>query len=244
MGNIFKLIIAIIISIPIFSAAATADNLSKQKEALEIILDFADRLCNTPSTKGSSENIELSGSAKAELNNILKKMADLGIEGAVKYQQSEYVNVLQNDLAGLIRDSGLCKQRVWNDLQDKLLTPVAPDNRSEPERQSETEYSFPGDAIHHFRVVESAGTNLIIEVDYSFNQKHGSKVLAGAFLSPTLSGYNPTFVPKVGRGTVSVPINLFDKHPSEEITIFLYEWGRPAEEFAKRTFTFKRGWGN
>ena len=244
MGTMNRIIMAGIIGIFFLSASVEADDLLKQKESLEIIADFADRLCNKISITGSSENLELSGNAKAELNNILKKIADLGIQGAVKYQQSEYENVLQKDLAVLLRDSAKCKQEVWNDLKDKLLTPVTPDNRSESEKESETDYSLPGDAINHFRVIESAGSNLTIEVDYSYNKNHGEKVMAGAWLSPTQSGYKPTFVPKIGRGTVRVPIILNNKTPSDEINIFLYEWGRPAEQFAKRTYSFKRGWGN
>lgn len=103
-----------------------ADDLEKQKDALNVIADFADRMCNKVPLIGGTENLELSGTAKAELNGLLKKIADLGIEGAAKYQQDEYENVLQKDLATLLRDSSKCKLEVWKDLKDKLLTTTNP----------------------------------------------------------------------------------------------------------------------
>lgn len=125
-----------------------------------------------------------------------------------------------------------------------LSISVMADYSRQSEKKSETEYSLPGDAIHHFRVVESNAMDLTIEVDYSYNKQHGNRVLAGAGLSPTQSGYKITYVPTPRRGTVRIRMTLYDDKPSEEISIFLYEWGKPAEEFAKRTYSFKRGWGH
>ena len=45
---------------------ANANSLETQKKALDVIADFADRLCTTIPLTGSASNLELSGKAKAE----------------------------------------------------------------------------------------------------------------------------------------------------------------------------------
>jgi hypothetical protein len=96
-------------------------DLEKQKEALEVIGDFADRLCMEVNKEGRTEQIELSGKAKADLNNLLRRIADLGIEGAGKYQSESWQGVLQQDLADLMNNTQDCRLEVWRDLKDKLL---------------------------------------------------------------------------------------------------------------------------
>jgi hypothetical protein len=108
-----------------------ADNLEKQTKALDIIADFANRLCETVPQTGTSGNVELSGKAKAELNELLKKVANLGIEGAAKYQALEWKGVLQQELAEQLNRSRSCKLEVFKDLKDRLLS-VGP-SRPEPE---------------------------------------------------------------------------------------------------------------
>ncbi len=225
-----------------FSNSAKAD---PQTEALDIIANFADRICSSVPVEGRSSGLELSGSAKAELSKVIKNIVDVGISGAAKYQNAEWTGVLQQDLAGAMKDERTCKLQVFNALKDRFIPANAPpDTRSDAERQSETSHSLPGDAIQHFRVTESTGNSLIVEVEYIFNVAHGDKVMAGASLKPTRSGYTPTFVPTTQKGKVRVPITLYDKNPSEELRVFLYEWGRPAEVFADRTYPFRRGWGD
>ncbi len=108
-----------------------------------------------------------------------------------------------------------------------------------PESLSKTEYSLPGDAIFHFRVIEVQGRNLTIEVDYRCNSQHGQKVMAGAWLKGVPSGYNPAFVSSHPEGTTQLQLSVNEAGTSEDIEIFLYEWGRPSEPFAKRTFPYQ-----
>jgi hypothetical protein len=49
-------------------------------------------------------------------------MAALGIQGAAKYQASQYKGLLQKDLAAAMRDSSECKLKVANSLMAKLLS--------------------------------------------------------------------------------------------------------------------------
>lgn len=98
--------------------------LDGQEEALGIIAAFADRICNKYSMRGGEETIKLSGEARAELSNVLKKLADLGIQGAAEYQKSDYQGPLRKDLADLVRESTECRFAVFKELNDRLL-PVA-----------------------------------------------------------------------------------------------------------------------
>lgn len=101
---------------------AYAGDLEEQKAALDIIANFADRLCKTiPLEKGQADSLELSGSAKVELNKLIKSIVDLGVEGAAKYKTEEWQGVLQKDLPNLLKDNIHCKIEVWKDLRDKLL---------------------------------------------------------------------------------------------------------------------------
>ncbi len=121
----------ILLSVDVTTAA---DNFETQKAALKIILDFADRLCLTVKQEGTSRDIELSGKAKAELNGLLKRLANLGIEGASQYQSSEYQGVLQEQVAGQLDKSRDCNLKVFYALKDTLLS-VDPNKPVPPSRQ-------------------------------------------------------------------------------------------------------------
>lgn len=111
----------LILNLIVSPVSATDETLESQEKALDIINKFADRLCTSVPTAGNTQNVELSGDAKADLNGVLKTLADLRVQGAFKYQESEYEGVLQNDLARLLRDRATCKQKVFEELQDKLI---------------------------------------------------------------------------------------------------------------------------
>lgn len=83
-----RFVLLAFLSLVSIDGIANADSLETQKKALDIIADFADRLCTTTPLTGSASNLELSEHAKAELSELIKKIANLGIEGAAKYQTS------------------------------------------------------------------------------------------------------------------------------------------------------------
>lgn len=107
----------------LFSAPsfAHAEDLATTKQALYLISDFADNFCKTPPLEGGTKDVTLSIGAKTELNKILKKVANLGIEGAAKYQSEHYQGLLQKDLVNALKDSSNCRLEIWRDLNDKLL---------------------------------------------------------------------------------------------------------------------------
>jgi hypothetical protein len=67
------------------NGTANANSLETQEKALHVIADFADRLCTKIPQTGGASNLGLTGEAKAQLSELIKKIADLGIEGAAKY---------------------------------------------------------------------------------------------------------------------------------------------------------------
>lgn len=115
----------ILILFLVFPSANAAD-LAAAQEALKVISEFADEFCRTPPLEGGTQGVDLSMSAKAELSEVLRKVANLGVEGAAKYQSAQYQGLLQKDLAVLLRDSSNCRLEVWRDLKDKLLPPIPP----------------------------------------------------------------------------------------------------------------------
>jgi len=128
---------ALLYSFLLFSifGGAYANTLEEQKAALNIIADFAERLCVTvPLEEGQTGNLELSGSGKIELNKLIGNIVDLGVEGAAKYQAEEWKGVLQKDLPRLLKDNINCKIEVWKDLKDRLIVNVS---NSELDKKSE-----------------------------------------------------------------------------------------------------------
>lgn len=94
-----------------------SEDLSAQKEALTLIADFGDRLCKDIPIEGSGSTMELSASATAELSGLIKKFVDLGMEGAAKYEKSNYKGLLQKDLVDALKDVKNCRLEVFRDLR-------------------------------------------------------------------------------------------------------------------------------
>ena len=105
---------------------SVAQTKASTAEALKTIGDFAERLCQTVPLETKSEKVELSGSAKAELEGIVKKLVGLGISGAGKYSSENSKNVLQKDLADVLKETRNCRLQVWNDLKGKFEIGSAP----------------------------------------------------------------------------------------------------------------------
>src|SRR5215471_15333872 len=66
------------------SCSYAADS-EKNQQALNMIAEFAERFCKSPKPGGETQEVELSGKAKAELTGMISKIASLGVEGAGKY---------------------------------------------------------------------------------------------------------------------------------------------------------------
>ncbi len=106
----------------LFAGISGAASLKEHKEALKVISDFANEMCDKIPIKGKGENVELTGEARAGLNGLFKKLANIGIEGVADYQKSEYEGLLQKDLAATLKDSRNCKLEILNQLKSIIFT--------------------------------------------------------------------------------------------------------------------------
>ena len=112
---------------PAASAPAPAATLAeRQAQALNEISKYARENCEAPATRGSSSSLELSGNAKLGLSKLVKKIGDLGIEGAGKYESKESEGILQKDLAVAMKDTRNCKMKVMEMLVDRMVPSVKP----------------------------------------------------------------------------------------------------------------------
>ena len=180
--------LAALLSVTISAASQLAYaqvNLEAQQKALDIIQDFATKLCGSVQAGGGVVNAELTGAAKADLRGVVNQVADLGIDGAAKYQSTHYEGVLQGDLAKLLSDQASCKLVVWKDLKDKLLSPgispalkapVAELRRIEPEITPLEKFSdkamrvgsdtiYPVGATFKFDLVHNGPGDEVINID-------------------------------------------------------------------------------
>lgn len=129
---IFLFAHGLILSPGFFQYSANAQTAKPDKQSLDMIADFAERICSEVPLEGSSNNLELSGSAEANLNGLLKNLGSLGIEGAAKYEQKQFKGLLQKDLRAAIQDQNLCRLKVADSLISKLLGTSAATPRSSP----------------------------------------------------------------------------------------------------------------
>lgn len=116
-----KIVVAMAALLLTLPSGGTAQTVSRQKEALDAIAEFADKICDRIPLEGGVQNLEASGAAKAEIGKLIDKLASLNISGAAKYKTEQYQNVLRQDLAASLKDSRTCKQKVFLDLRGDLM---------------------------------------------------------------------------------------------------------------------------
>ncbi|HEY6323066.1 MAG TPA: hypothetical protein VJA16_16075 [Thermoanaerobaculia bacterium] len=98
-----------------------AQNTGAQQAALKLITDTAKSLCADVSVELQDNKVELTGAAAAKLDGIVKKIVNLGVEGAAKYQTGSSKGVLRQDLAVAIKHSDDCRLSVFNALVPRML---------------------------------------------------------------------------------------------------------------------------
>src|SRR5437899_1004744 len=94
------------------------------RDALSLITEAAQKICNDVPTAGERQTIEVNGDVKAELNGLLKRLSDAGISGGGKYETEQYAGVLQKDLAMALKENSECKVTVLRLLIDRVLPQV------------------------------------------------------------------------------------------------------------------------
>jgi hypothetical protein len=99
-------------------AAGQQDDLFRQQQrALDEVIAATGRICTTVPLEENNKRITLTGDAKAELNGLVKKIAELGIHGAATYETNEGRGVLQAQLADAIKSGDNCRLSVLKELK-------------------------------------------------------------------------------------------------------------------------------
>src|SRR4051794_37530183 len=80
--------IGVVVFSLILGPLAKSQPSAERQKALDMILHFADRLCNTVPTEGRDGRLELSGKAQAELSALIKKIVNIGVEGAANISRA------------------------------------------------------------------------------------------------------------------------------------------------------------
>lgn len=110
----------------IAATAAPAQNLEKQRQALALIYDAADRICHTVSANGSSSSTQVQGQVNAQVSGLARKLANIGVGAGVDRSSSSWNGVSARDLPTAMRDSNDCRLQVFNSLKGTLLSTPAP----------------------------------------------------------------------------------------------------------------------
>ena len=127
MPRVVRRLMPILVAVVLCSANSIAAQEYEAEKILKLISDFAEQLCPKVPLQGRENTFEISGQAKAELTGLLKKLSDLGFQGAAKYRQAEFEGFLQKDLLAATRDSTECKLKVTTLLSTKLLAAAIAD---------------------------------------------------------------------------------------------------------------------
>jgi len=94
-------------------------------EALDEISEFAEKFCGDYQREGSFERYAASGTAKAEIDGLLKRLVAIGVKGAAEFDSSSYVGVLRRELGGELKSVRECRLKIWNDLKSAVVEPGA-----------------------------------------------------------------------------------------------------------------------
>ena len=95
----------------------TPEELTVQTQALQLISEFADKMCRTIPLEGEGYSAKLSGEGEIELNNLLKQLVKLKIGGAADFDIADYKGLLQRDLPEVLKESTSCKLIIWEGLK-------------------------------------------------------------------------------------------------------------------------------
>lgn len=98
-------------------SAMAQSTLTPEQQA---ILEFADRLCGTIATGGSTDSIAGKGELSASLTRLLRSLAAAGVSGATEFNLQRYEGVLQEQLAADRLNVLDCRRFVVKDLSSRL----------------------------------------------------------------------------------------------------------------------------
>ena len=155
--------------------------------ALAEIRDFAESFCGQYLTEGESEAFRVSGEAEAELEGLLKRLANLGVKGAAELDSRRYSGVLQEDVRGAMQDARDCKLMIWKDLRDAVLA-------AEPAAAAPGPHAPPIEINARYIIWEENTLQFRLEPGESRTLK-GMDLYANVATYPRSSCAGPGFVP-------------------------------------------------
>jgi hypothetical protein len=84
--------------------------------ALDQISESAAAICGDFDRGGFQRSAEANVAAEAELEGLIGRLLNLGVEGAGQIQSERYANVLQDQLGEELKNNRACRLKIWNDL--------------------------------------------------------------------------------------------------------------------------------
>lgn len=99
----------------IFMAATITEGLSKPEDVYAIIQEIQIATCGKIERSGSSFKVQ--GDAEIKVGTLMKKLVDLGVNGAAKIDSEEYVGVIREEVGKDIQSTRQCNMKIWDDLK-------------------------------------------------------------------------------------------------------------------------------
>jgi uncharacterized protein YecT (DUF1311 family) len=96
--------------------------LSRQREALGVILETANSLCYTLKQEGRVVEGDVSGTTRATLDNAASRIKSLDLNGAGSLRETDYLGVQQDALPSALENSQACKRAIF----DRLVVVMVP----------------------------------------------------------------------------------------------------------------------
>lgn len=91
---------------------------------LHDVSNFVNDVCTTVPINGQTRTVQFDANAQEKTESFLKKLADLQINGAATVIQTNYSGVLQQDLAGSIKNANDCKSELSKILINKFFPEI------------------------------------------------------------------------------------------------------------------------
>lgn len=93
----------------------------KQQAAIEAVRELLPLVCGEFPRGGSSQQFEIKGNAEAKVEGLVKKLIDLGIQGATEFKSEEYVGVLRSEVGQEIKSVRQCNEKIYNDMKALIV---------------------------------------------------------------------------------------------------------------------------
>lgn len=137
------LLMALFLPLLLADSSAGSDQ-ELTKEQAQVLVDGAREVCEIPRERGESKGGRLSGSVRASLSNLFKKLADLGMESAGEYDWNTYDGLPQQDLLEARRDTHNCRIAALKILKERAQNlPKSPSKSKPPQKPTSKPLRLP-----------------------------------------------------------------------------------------------------